>query len=444
MKLDFENWISSQALPKESLPLIEEAISCYRIGAYRASFILSYSFFLKILKHRLETSASQQIKPDLIKEDTWRTTIMKLNNDDTWEDIVFTTIQASDRDTKRSSYYLINDGIREDMRYWRRRRNDCAHAKNNLISNSTVESFWHFIESNSAKFVINGGEEGLINKIKTHFDPNYTQPGKSSTYLADQIPLVVESYSEIPDLLEKIYNMLIIEFNGDLKFKNEESPIRIFWKEIAFSNNVDLMGGFLSFVKRDWETFIEFISVFPSKLNEFTSDEPLIRNFWKEQFFKYKDYRENFWNIALILINNAIPNSESSSFMKKLVKEAPTRYINEDNLHDIKRINYFGYMKDYLFGQNNFIAPNGYNNANMLSEKILIYLKHGVINAEIVKEINSLVSELAFGNFYDDFKHFLKKNNDIMFKFKQIADTEELTLSSFFNDFIEADSDSSI
>ncbi|WP_163113997.1 hypothetical protein [Bacillus velezensis] len=441
MNLEFENWIHSQSFTDESLDLIDEAIRCYRIGAYRASFILSYSFFLKILKNRLETCASQQFKPDLVDERTWRNIIMKLNNDDIWENVVFETTQASEKESKRSKYYLISDGLRDDMRYWRRRRNDCAHAKNSVIGNSIVESFWHFIQSHLSKFVINGGREGLLNKIKTHFDPNYTEPGKSASFLIEQIPLVVESFSEIPFFLQEIYSMLKNEITIGFKLKNEESPLRNFWKEIAFSNNEKLRIGFLNFIKNDWEVFTEFISAFPSKINEFTTDEVFIRNFWKEQFFEYKyNYTKNFWEIALFLVKNVIPEGEKDSFVGKLVNKAPRRYINEHNLRDIKQIGYFTKMKKSLFGTGKFGPPNGYTNANYLSGKIIFYLKHGDLDAEIVRELNSLVSGITFGSFYNDFKDFLENNNNIFLAFKQIAESEEINLTEFFDEFIEKNS----
>lgn len=66
MKLEFEKYLDSQNFTDESLSLINEGIVCYKVGAYRASFLLSYYFFLKVLKERLERAKYN--KPSGIEE----------------------------------------------------------------------------------------------------------------------------------------------------------------------------------------------------------------------------------------------------------------------------------------------------------------------------------------------------------------------------------------
>ncbi|WP_236635932.1 hypothetical protein [Bacillus thuringiensis] len=67
MNLHFENWIHEQKISEESLILFDESIMCYRVGAYRASFLMSYLGFMKALRDRLLKSD----KPSLVNEHDW-------------------------------------------------------------------------------------------------------------------------------------------------------------------------------------------------------------------------------------------------------------------------------------------------------------------------------------------------------------------------------------
>src|SRR5690606_11961493 len=156
---EFEKYIESQEFTEESLSIIAEGIKCYKVGAYRAAFLMSYYFFLKVLKERLEQS--KHTKPDSLDQPTWQNLLKKINDDTVWDQTVFETTQWKLADG-RSKIYLISNDLREDMIYWRRKRNDCAHSKDNLISYPHVESFWLFIQSNLNKFIVNGGRESLL------------------------------------------------------------------------------------------------------------------------------------------------------------------------------------------------------------------------------------------------------------------------------------------
>lgn len=56
-------------------------------------------------------------------------------------------------------YFLISNHLLNDLDYFRRGRNDCAHTKENIIDYSHVEAFWNFLKSYLPKFIINGGKE---------------------------------------------------------------------------------------------------------------------------------------------------------------------------------------------------------------------------------------------------------------------------------------------
>ena len=140
------NWIEDRF--KKSIEcnyLFQESIKCYKIEAYRASLLFSYLGFLTYIKEVIISSR----KPTDIDESRWNDLLRKINNDDYWEQRVFDELNNNS-----SCIFKFNDSIRQQIRYWKDRRNDCAHFKDNEINQSHVEMFWVFIKSNLNKISV--------------------------------------------------------------------------------------------------------------------------------------------------------------------------------------------------------------------------------------------------------------------------------------------------
>lgn len=432
MNLQFEQWIKAQNFPEEAISLIEESINCYKIGAYRASFLMSYYFFLKVLKHRLEQARDS--KPDSIDQKTWYGLLTKIQDDSIWDQSVFETTQWREADG-RSKVYLINNDLREDMVYWRRKRNDCAHSKDNIISYPHVEAFWLFIQSNLSKFIVNGGREGLLNKIEKHFDPKYTKPGQDHSFIIEQIPLVVQS-SEISNLLKDIDT--ILEEQSDFLYIDDKDDVYYaFWKDIAFSTNKEINDSFIKFITSDMDLFVEFITVYPEKLLSCANNEELIRLFWKEEFFK-RGVRgsDEFWNLAIILLNNKlIPEEEVDTFVRKLSMKGSRRDLASEHITILRRYGFFKHIREFLFIDDRLTQlHNGYNNANNNASLIIFYLENEDLDDKVVARLNSLLYSLRFGTFLNKFEIFIEKNPSFSKLFKESVERQNLTLAPIFQE----------
>ncbi|MEH7114564.1 hypothetical protein V7124_19690 [Neobacillus niacini] len=432
MKLPFEQWLQTQSLPEEALSIVEEGIKCYKIGAYRASFLMSYYFLLKVLKHRLENA--KDAKPDSISLKSWQGLLQKIQDDSVWDQTVFDTTQWKESDG-RSKIYLINNDLREDMVYWRRKRNDCAHSKDNIISYPHVESFWLFIQSNLSKFIVNGGREGLLNKIEKHFDPKYTQPGQDCTYIIELIPYVVRK-SEISDLLKDIHEILKKQ-SSYMYIEDKEDVYYSFWKDIAFSTNRELNESFIEFITSNNDIFTDFITVYPEKLLMCVEKEELIRQFWKEDFFKRGVLgTDEFWNLAIILLNNeVIPVDERESFVRRLALKSSSRGISLEQITVLKKHGLFRHIREYLFVNDRLTQlHNGYHNANSNAQLIIFYLKNEQLDDVVVATLNSLLYGMSFGTFVELFSDFLKKNPDFSKPFKESVELQGLKLAPIFEE----------
>lgn len=96
--------------------------------------------------------------------------------------------------------FTVDDHVRDEFKYWKDRRNDCAHFKSNTIAASHVESFWLFLQSRIGRWVPNGSAQDLIERLARHFDSNLTPPGTDVWLLIALISHAVP-HAELPDLL---------------------------------------------------------------------------------------------------------------------------------------------------------------------------------------------------------------------------------------------------
>ena len=153
MKLSIEKWILDRGYSSNIRKIFNESVICYKNDANRAALIFSYIGFLTILK---ETIIKTQM-PKGYTYPEWKSIILKLNNDDLWESFVFDLTQNT-----KKPLFQISEDLRLQIRYWKDRRNDCAHFKKNEIESYHVDSFWSFIQSNIPKITIEGGVASLL------------------------------------------------------------------------------------------------------------------------------------------------------------------------------------------------------------------------------------------------------------------------------------------
>ncbi|HEV7785046.1 MAG TPA: hypothetical protein VGQ28_06890, partial [Thermoanaerobaculia bacterium] len=143
MNIPFRAWLLEQGIDTHSQSLFNEALLCYQVSAYRAALVFSYLGFLRILVQRLITAHP----PESFPKAMWDALQKRIRDDNSWEGATFEAATRSQPD----SIFLVDDDIRQQLQYWRGRRNDAAHSKGNEISYAHVESLWLFIRSNLGK-----------------------------------------------------------------------------------------------------------------------------------------------------------------------------------------------------------------------------------------------------------------------------------------------------
>jgi len=300
MNLPIEQWANEKRFSEKVNKLIHESVICYKHGAFRASLLFSYLAFITFLKETI----IQSKKPDLIPQGRWNNIQNELQDDDKWEKRVFDELSNSS-----SPLFNIKEDIRQQIKYWKDRRNDCAHFKSNEIESHHVESFWSFLKSNLSKITIEGGKANLIKKFVDHFDSTKTPPNTDFTHLVKEIENAVE-LNEFPDFISELENKLdpIGFFDKDLQMVYNKIL------EICPTQYTEL------FVKKlkESNTDIELIASFPDKINLMNYSKTEIRELWKKRVI-HKHYDRFMFEIyAALLRNNLIPSNQKKEALETL------------------------------------------------------------------------------------------------------------------------------
>jgi hypothetical protein len=273
MDLPIETWLSGQALGAEPTSLLREAVVCFKAGAYRSALILSYLTFQTAVRERLLAAKA----PTGVVQGQWDALQKLLRNEDRWDSTVFDAIQ-----NQKTPMFLLSEDLREQVVYWKNRRNDCAHSKQNTIGSSHVESFWLFMQSNMPKFAVNGSRQALIDKIDRHFDPAFTPKGKDPTPLVAEIPGAIEKKD-----LEGFFRAL----NEDPIFGIADADFVSFIDcTLRFSDHT-LHTAAIEYVAAEHSLFVKFVRAHPEHLLRFAGKPEMIHKLWYVDLFKgYPDY----------------------------------------------------------------------------------------------------------------------------------------------------------
>lgn len=162
----FKKWLLENDLDNNEL--FEESLRCYSINANKASFLYSYLGLLDYVANVIleyDGIPNSYSKKESVTDDRWKNRIKDLDSDDKWETAVFNFIQE-----KKYNIFYLKDEIIDEFNSKRNIRNTCAHNKRRLITTSTVEDLWDFIEYSCQYLVIDGTidffKERLINELK--------------------------------------------------------------------------------------------------------------------------------------------------------------------------------------------------------------------------------------------------------------------------------------
>ena len=383
MKLRIENWIENNNFSEDVNVLFTDAVTCYKARANRASLLFSYLAFLTILKERI----IEGTKPNLFPQGEWDKLISKLQNEDLWEANVFDATQQQekiDQATKqriKDPIFSLNDNLRLQIKYWKDRRNDCAHYKDNIIDTFHIENFWAFMESNMSKITIEGGIKSLINKIYKHFDPTITPPDKDITPLIQEVEYSVER-SKLKHFWETLLN------NGEWDFELSKRKQELISKSLEVNKDF-VNDSLIAIVKANKFYLKDFLSNHTDKILRFNFNEEEVRKFWKTQLPSCNNILGLYTSF---LRNGLIPQNEIAEANRTIIS-AIREYSPTINEHQILLGNGFlNTFKEEVLNNSSFVGYKSYlwvnDRADIISGVIKNYPPDNDIINRLVEHYN--------------------------------------------------------
>jgi len=202
----FTKWLNifpEFAVGTEAREMLDDAMTCYVHDIPRPALILSYLAFCITVKENILSSSM----PSGHDAGRWSNRMSNLRSDDKWEEELQNCV-AMQRDKSKTPVvepvFDIPDHLREDFKYWKNRRNDCAHYKRNIISLSLVCAFWQFMMSKYIYFQPQGSMSKSIQEYKDYFDLSITPAGTDQTTIFNHLCAVLRSTEDLRLLFKAI------------------------------------------------------------------------------------------------------------------------------------------------------------------------------------------------------------------------------------------------
>lgn len=375
-----EKWILEKInnLSLDAQSLFNESLLAYKINANRAALLFSYLGLLTIIKEIIISSK----KPDGIVQTRWDKIIMDLNNEDLWEKRVFEEMVNSS-----NPIFNMTESVRQQIKYWKDRRNDCAHFKENEITNYHVEIFWNFIKSNLHKITIEGGMRSLLNKFSIHFDETKTPPDKDYIPLIKQIENAIEiKESEI--FLKELNNVL-----EDSTTPWNERYLEIYKNLILHINNVQIRLKIINYIKSLKDFDLSLISEYSQLIPYFDYSEQDIRSIWKERMYKCFGTQRHII-FSILIRNGLIPaNQIGEAFVNYYDNFDQEGYSNIPSSEEVKNqlANPILLQKVYdEFFEENTIATLKFQDINKRADLIELLFEYKKMDDKMVKGIVEL------------------------------------------------------
>lgn len=411
MKLPFEEWTIEKHFSRNVSKLFGEAFICYKGAAYRASLLFSYLGFLTLIKEIIIKST----KPTAIPQGRWDDIIRKLQSDESWEKAVYEEIINSS-----SPIFNINDDLRQQVKYWKDRRNDCAHFKTNEIESHHTESFWSFVRSNLLKITVEGGKESLLNKFDRHFDQTFTPPDADFSPIVKEIDDSVEA-GELTSFWEELIDR--IDQYGFM-FRHESNATKVINRvfELCSEDIKASLSDFLKNKKHD----LTIVLLYPDKINRFNYSPAEIREIWRTRI--WNDKSSAFSIYGTLLRNSLIPAGEIKEANQHLIDKATDYCPNDEATHLALAANGFG---DLIFEK--AIKEDRLNDwylwVNPRADMLAYYIERYPLEDETVEVICEMYTRSRYSHWLGErLERIFHENTDKKTEFHDIANAKGFTI----------------
>lgn len=354
MELEIQKWVrKTKPFDKESEELFNEAVECYRVGANRAAFIMSYLAYEKTLQSRI-------LKFDGIpsnkSEEDWEKIKEQISNEDYWEKNIFHELEK-----KEGIVIFPNRGyILAKLKVYKHTRNACVHGNNETINASIVEEFWTFLKDNIFKFTINGRKDYFKKSILNAF--KYRNDNIDITYEdeLERLAYINLSESDLIDIWKDINSQML---NNNVK----DDDLKIFWDKVLLNKNSMIKQSFIHYISIEMGDFIRFYTINPDVIS-FIMQDSIGLKFKNETLYnwiqenEFQMFFENkLWGFIENFSKNYIHKSDEYDFFNKLNIDCITIVPSEKQTEYLKQVDFFEIKRKFILDNLTYDYDNVYN-----------------------------------------------------------------------------------
>ena len=353
--------------------ILNDAIRCYRNGIARPALMLSYIAFIQAVRDNL-------LKSDMPKgfnEPRWKACMSKLRQENAWDEQVISCIKCRDN----PPYFELTDSLRDDVCFWRNRRNDCAHYKDSEITLSHVAAFWVFIMDNYNKFTPIGSLMQSVNDYKRHYNVSITPKGTSTEVIFKWLCLAIKTED---DLL-----LFLKETDSCMEYEEQAQLLHdLLMDERHKSKVISLLTVKLKRVKM-------YLALKPADVSVVLGNNPeMTRKFWYEDFMFFASCANVY---VEMLRAKMIPQGEIKEsldmFLKHEYKRSAFYLDNPEDFNVLKENGLYDiFIEEYL--SKDFVCNNPGEKCHKTDFYISL-IQRGGISDKLIK----ILSESIKGTF---------------------------------------------
>lgn len=449
MKLQIEQWVEkTHPFDEVGLDLFKESVSCYKIGAYRSAFLMSYLALMQTIRYRILNFTT---KPPLVEERNWNNYRDALKNDRSWEEAVINVLSISKpKFNKATKTYEVDrrviklpnhDEIIAEFICWRHKRNRCAHAKVGTINSSTVESFWNFIQDNIFKFHVNGGLEYYKEAIFKAYRDQFEKIHVTYKEHLDALPTADLSKEDLTELWGELERKI-----DSLNSVKKES-LSFFWSTVLLHSDPKIQSTFVHFVQDNSIRFIQFYSLIPEILS-FVMQQRDAHVFKKEKLYLW--IKQNFqfveeyslWRLVVDILKNYTPKEDLDDFFS-YINLINTRVLpNEEETKILKEYAYFASVEKKLCSQLSYsyhYVPSQLRDIH----STLYMLANITLTVEVVNSLNWYMENLQSKHYpmtnelYYILTGFIRDNKEFSSRLRIFSEEQHIELCRSITDNLD-------
>ena len=311
--------------------------------------------------------------PKGFNEPRWKACMSKLRQENAWDEQVISCIKCRDN----PPYFELTDSLRDDVCFWRNRRNDCAHYKDSEITLSHVAAFWVFIMDNYNKFTPIGSLMQSVNDYKRHYNVSITPKGTSTEVIFKRLCLAIKTED---DLL-----LFLKETDSCMEYEEQAQLLHdLLMDERHKSKVISLLTVKLKRVKM-------YLALKPADVSVVLGNNPeMTRKFWYEDFMLFASCANVY---VEMLRAKMIPQGEIKEsldmFLKHEYKRSAFYLDNPEDFNVLKENGLYDiFIEEYL--SKDFVCNNPGEKCHKTDFYISL-IQRGGISDKLIKVLSESI-----------------------------------------------------